>query len=86
MNLQVSGAGGSLSPRGSDPAGVLARVPGGAVADLQGEESILAGDLHSVSQLVLQGLVVLQPCRGHSATRAGSGLEGCLLSGYKLTF
>ena len=86
MNLQVSGAGGSLSPGGGDPAGVLAGVSGRAVGDLQREQGVLAGDLHSVGQLVLQGLVVLQPCRGHSATRASAGLEGCLLSGYKLTF
>ena len=86
MDLQVSGARGSLSSWGGDPAGVLAGVPGCAVGDLQGEQGVLAGDLHSVGQLVLQRFVVLQPCRGHTATRASAGLEGCLLSGYKLTF
>ena len=80
MDLQVSGARGSLSSWGGDPAGVLARVPWCAVTDLQGEESILAGDLHPVGQLVLQRLVVLQPGGGHTAASAGAGLESCLLS------
>ena len=81
MNLQVSGAGGSLTAGGRHPAGVLAGVPRCAVADLQGEESVLAGDLQAVGQGVVQGLVVLQPGGGDSGARAGPGLECCLLSG-----
>ena len=81
VNFQVSGAGGSLATRGRHPAGVLAGVPRCAVADLQREESVLAGDLQSVGQGVVQGLVVLQPGGGDSGPGAGPGLECCLLSG-----
>ena len=83
VNFQVGRAGGSLPALGSDPAGVLARVGGGAVGQLQGEEGILAGDLDSVSQLVIQGLVVLEPCGGHSGSSASSGLKHCLFSSCK---
>ena len=86
MNLQVGGAGGSLSPRGGDPAGVLAGVPRAAVADLQGEQGVLAGDLQPVGQSVVQRLVVLQPGGGDPGTSAGPGLECCLLAGWKLAF
>ena len=86
VNFQVSGAGGGLSPRGRHPAGVLAGVSGCAVADLQGGEGVLAGDLHSVRQLVLQGFVVLQPGGRHTTATAGPGLERCLLSGYNFSF
>ena len=81
MNLQVSGAGGSLSPGGGDPAGVLAGVSGCAVGDLQGEQGVLAGDLQTVSQHIVQRFVVLQPGGRHTSTSAGTSLECCLLSG-----
>ena len=84
VNLQVGRAGGGLSPGRRDPAGVLAGVPRGAVADLQAEQGVLAGDLQSVSQGIVQSLVVLQPGGRHSGTRAGPGLECCLLSGWEL--
>ena len=83
VNLQVGGAGGSLATLGCDPACVLARVGGRAVGQLQGEEGILAGDLDPVSQLVVQGFVVLEPCCGHSSSSAGSGLKHCLFSSCK---
>ena len=86
MNLQVSGAGGSLAARGRHPAGVLAGIPRCAVTDLQGEQSVLAGDLQAVGQGVVQGLVVLQPGGGDPGASAGPGLECCLLSGWKLSF
>ena len=84
VNLQVSGAGGSLSPGGGDPAGVLAGVPGCAVGDLQGEQGVLAGDLQTVRQGIVQRFVVLQPGGCHSGPSAGTGLECCLLSGWEL--
>ena len=81
MNFQVGRAGGSLPALSCDPTCVLARVGGGAVGQLQGEEGILAGDLDSVSQLVIQGLVVLEPGGSHSGSSTGSGLKHGLLSG-----
>ena len=86
MNLQVGGAGGGLSSGRRDSAGVLAGVPRAAVADLQGEQGVLAGDLQSVGQGVVQGLVVLQPGGGDPGASAGPGLECCLLSGCELSF
>ena len=86
VNLQVGRAGGGLSPGRRDPAGVLAGVPRAAVADLQGEQGVLAGDLQSVRQSVVQRLVVLQPGGGDSGTSAGPGLECCLLAGWKFAF
>ena len=83
VNFQVGRAGGSLPALGGDPTCVLTRVGGGAVGQLQGEEGILAGDLDSVSQLVIQGFVVLEPCCGHSSSGAGSGLKHCLFSSCK---
>ena len=86
MNLQVSGAGGGLAPGRRHPAGVLAGVSGGAVADLQGEQGVLAGDLQTVRQDVVQRFVVLQPGGCHSGPSAGTGLECCLLSGWEMSF
>ena len=81
MNLQVGGACGSLAALGGDPAGVEAGVRGRAVAELQGEERVLAGHLDAVRQLVVKRLVVLQPRGRHARARAGAGLERGLLSG-----
>ena len=81
MNLQVGGACGGLAALGGDPAGVEARVRGRAVAELQGEERVLAGHLDAVRQLVVKRLVVLQPRGRHASARASAGLERGLLAG-----
>lgn len=83
MNLEVGRAGCGLAARRGDPAGVLAGVSRAAIAQLQGEEAVFAGDLHPVGQTVVQRLVVLQPGGGHSRTTAGARLKHGLLSSCK---
>ena len=61
VDLELGRACDALTPGPRDPAGVLPGVLGHAVHQLEGEVVLLGLDLDPVGQLVVQGLVVLQP-------------------------
>ena len=58
VNLQISGAGGSLAASSGHPAGILARILWLAAGHAQAEGVALAGHLHAVRGTVVQRLVV----------------------------
>ena len=79
MDFEMSGAG-YVARCAGDPAGVLARVFDHAVLDGEGEVVLLGLDLDPVGQLVLEGLVVLEPGRGEALeTGVGGATEEGIL-------
>ena len=80
MYLEGGGAGGSFTAGSGHPAGVLAGVSGGTAGQLQAEQVVLGGELQPVGELVVEGLVILEPGGGDASSSAGDRLECGLLS------